>query len=92
MVLASLAVLCVYALVALAVLRLRHRDVRTEREPLRLPGGPFVPVTTCLLIAWVALQSATLKQALAFGAVWLLALAIHWRRQRRSRAQSEGTT
>ena len=92
MVLASLAVLCVYALVALAVLRLRHLDVRTEREPLRLPGGPFVPVTTCLLIAWVAFQTATFKEVIAFGAVWLLALAIHWRRQRRRAAQSAGTT
>jgi amino acid transporter len=93
MVLASLAVLCVYALVALAVLRLRHLDVRTEREPLRLPGGPLVPVTTCLLIAWVALQTATLKEVIAFGAVWLLALAVHWRRRQRRRGiHSAGTT
>jgi basic amino acid/polyamine antiporter, APA family len=92
MVIASLAVLCVYVLVALSVLALRRRNVRTEREPMRLPGGPFVPLVTCVLIAWVALQTATAKEALAFGAVWLASLAIHWRRRGRRLAQSEGTT
>lgn len=93
MVVASLAVLAVYAMVAVSVLSLRRRDVRTsEREPLRLPGGPFVPVVTCALIAWVATRTATQKELVAFGIVWLLSLAMHLRRRRRDAAQSEGTT
>jgi APA family basic amino acid/polyamine antiporter len=92
MVVASLAVLAVYAMVAVAVLALRRNDVRTDREPLRLPGGALVPVLTCALIAWVAVQTATRKELIAFGAVWLLSLAMHARRRGRAVAQSEGTT
>jgi basic amino acid/polyamine antiporter, APA family len=92
MVLASLAVLGVYVLVALSVLALRQKDVRTERPPLRLPGGPLVPVVTCALIAWIAMQTASRQEALAFAAVWLVSLAIHLRRRRRAQAQLEGTT
>jgi amino acid transporter len=92
MVVASLAVLAVYVLVAISVLALRRKDVRTEREPLRLPGGALVPVVTCALIAWVTLQTATRKELIAFGIVWLLSLAMHARRRRRAAVHSEGTT
>jgi APA family basic amino acid/polyamine antiporter len=92
MVVASLAVLAVYVLVAIAVLALRRRNVRTEREPLRLPGGPLVPAVTCALIAWVTVQTATRKELIAFGIVWLLSLAMNARRRRRVAVHSEGTT
>jgi amino acid transporter len=92
MVVASLAVLAVYVLVAISVLALRRKDVRTEREPLRLPGGPLVPVVTCALIAWVTVQTATRKELVAFGIVWLLSLGMHARRRRHAAVHSEGTT
>lgn len=91
-VLASMSVLGVYVLGALAVLALRHRDVRTECAPLRLPGGPLVPVITCVLIGWIAQQTATRKEGIAFAAVWLLALVIHGWRKARAARQSDGTT
>jgi amino acid transporter len=91
-VLASMAVLCVYVLGAIAVLALRRKDIRTDRPPLRLPGGPLVPVVTCMLIGWIAVLTATRKELLAFAGVWLLSLAIHAWRRRRSTVQSDGTT
>jgi APA family basic amino acid/polyamine antiporter len=91
-VLASLSVLGVYVLGALAVLALRRKDVRSERTPLRLPGGPLVPVATCALIGWIALQTATRREVIAFAAVWLLALLIHGWRKAHGARQSEGTT
>jgi L-asparagine transporter-like permease len=92
MLVASLAVLAVYSMVAIAVLALRRKDVRAEREPLRLPGGPLVPVVTCVLIAWVVTQTATRKELAAFGLVWLLSLVLYAQRRRRAVAHSEGTT
>lgn len=92
-VLASMSVLGVYVLGALAVVALRRKDVRTERAPLRLPGGPLVPVITCVLIGWIALQTATRKEVLAFAAVWMLSLVIRgWRRARAARQSAGGTT
>jgi L-asparagine transporter-like permease len=85
-------VLVVYALVATSVLALRRKNVRTEREPLRLPGGPLVPIVTCALIAWVMAQTATRWGLVAFGIVWLLSLALYAQRRRRVVAQSAGTT
>jgi amino acid transporter len=92
MLVASLAVLVVYALVAISVLALRRKDVRTDREPLRLPGGPLVPIVTCALIAWVIAQTATRWGLVAFGIVWLLSLALYAQRRRRAVAHSAGTT
>lgn len=80
MMVASLAALGIYVMVALSVLGLRRKDVRSDREPLVLPGGPLLPLLTCALIGWIAVQTATIKEALAFAAVWLLALVIHSRR------------
>jgi hypothetical protein len=57
-----------------------------------LPGGPLVPVATCALIGWIALQTATRREVIAFAAVWLLALLIHGWRKAHGARQSEGTT
>jgi amino acid transporter len=90
--LASLAVLGVYVLGAIALLGLRRRNVRTERPPLVIPGGPLLPLLTCVLIGWIALQTATRTELVAFAAVWLLSLALHAARRTRRDSQSEGTT
>jgi amino acid transporter len=85
-VLANLAVLGVYALGAVAVVVLRRRDVRTESRPWLMPGGPYlVPLVTCALVAWIALQTVTRREVVAFLAVWILSLAMYvarrWRRR-----------
>ena len=93
-VVANLAVLAVFALGAVAVLALRRRDVRTEVAPIRIPGGPLVPVLTCAMIAWIAWQTATPREAVAFAIVWAVALPVYLWRRRLAKPQSppSGTT
>ena len=91
-VLASMSVLGVYMLGALAVLALRRKDVRTDRTPIHLPGGPLVPVITFALIGWITLQTVTRKEAIAFTSVWALSLFIHVGRRARAVRQSDGGT
>lgn len=83
----------VFALGALAVLALRRRDVRSDGvAPLRIPGGPLVPVLTCLLLGWIAWQTATPREAIAFAVVWAVALPLYLWRRRRTAQPSSGTT
>ncbi|HXW09428.1 MAG TPA: APC family permease [Steroidobacteraceae bacterium] len=93
-VVANLAVLAVYALGALAVLALRRKDVRSDDgvAPLRIPGGALVPVLTCVLIGWIAWQTTTLREAIAFAVVWAVALPVYLWRRRRAAHSSPGTT
>lgn len=63
----------VYAMVALAALMLRRRDVRAGGTPLRLPGGPVIHVLTCAAMAWM-LSAITSRQDL-IGLLVLLAVA-----------------
>ena len=81
-VVANLAVLAVYALGAVAVLALRRKDVRSDGvAPLQFPGGPLVPVLACVLIGWIAWETATPREAIAFVVVWAVALPLYlWRR------------
>ena len=90
--LASLAVLGVYVLGAVALLGLRRRGIRSERPPLVVPGGAAVPVVTCALIGWIAWQTATRTELIAFAAVWLASLVLHAVRRRRPAPQPDGTT
>jgi amino acid transporter len=93
-VLANLSALGVYVLAAVAVLELRRRNVRTEAPPWRMPGGALVPVLTCVLVAWIAIRTATRRELLAFAVVWAISLATYaWRRSgRRGDDHSGGTT
>ncbi len=43
-VVANVAVLLMYAIVAFGVLQLRRKNVRGDGEPFVVPGGPFVPL------------------------------------------------
>ena len=74
LIIANLGALIVYLGVALATLELDRRDVRADGPPLRLPGGPTIPILACLVVLWLA-SNAALADALAAGAV-LLASAL----------------
>ena len=92
-VVANLAELAGNALGALAVLALRRKDVRADGvAPLRIPGGPLVPTVTCVLIGWVAWQTATPREAVAFVVVWAVALPLYLWRRKRATHYSSGTT
>ena len=42
--------------VSLAVLRLRQRDGLPEAGEFRLPFGPLIPLSSCLIVGWLLLQ------------------------------------
>ncbi len=81
-VLSNLASFGVYILGAFAVWRLRVRDVRTDRPPFLMPGGMLVPVLACIAIGWIAVQTITLREALALGGVFALSLVVYVVRRR----------
>lgn len=82
-VLSNLAALGVYFLGAVAVWRLRQRDVRSDRPPFLMPGGPAVPILACLVIAWIVTQTVTLREMIALGGVFALSLVMYAVRKRR---------
>ena len=70
---ANLAALALYFLCAIAAFLLRRRNVRTENEPFVTPGGPLIPIATCLAVAWLFYETA--RDGTQFYAL-LAALAI----------------
>lgn len=55
-VVASGSILVVYLGVSLATMRLRARDGAPGPNEFSIPGGPVVPILSCLIIAWLLLQ------------------------------------
>jgi APA family basic amino acid/polyamine antiporter len=76
-VLSNLAALGVYFLGAVAVWRLRVRNVRTERPPFMMPGGLLVPILACTIIAWIISQTITLRELIALATVLAVSLAMY---------------
>jgi amino acid transporter len=61
-VLANLAALLLYAGCALANIPLRRRGIQDPgATPFSLPGGPFIPLLACAVIAWL-LTSITVSE------------------------------
>ena len=65
-VLASGSILLIYAGVSLAVIRLRRRDGEPAAGEFKLPGGPTIPVLSCLFVGWLLSQIQT-DEALGLG-------------------------
>jgi amino acid transporter len=59
LIMANVSGLLVYIGVAIAAWQLRRRDVRTHGEPFVSPGGPLVPVLTCVIIVSVIVATAS---------------------------------
>jgi APA family basic amino acid/polyamine antiporter len=76
-VLSNLAGLGVYFLGAIAVWQLRRRNVRSDRDPFLMPGGPTVPILACIAIAWIVTQTVTTREVIALGGVLGLSLAVY---------------
>jgi amino acid transporter len=76
-VVASGSILTVYAGVSLAVLRLRRRDGPGPPGAFRIPGGPVVPVLSCLVAVWLLAQM-TRAEAAGLAALVVAALAVAW--------------
>ena len=74
-----------YLIVCAAAAVLDRRDVRADRAPLRLPGGPTIPVLSCAII--VALLSTLGRRELVATAVMVaLASLPYWFQRLRSRS------
>ena len=67
-VVASGSVLVVYGGVSLAVLRLRQRDGPAPTGAFTIPGGPTIPVLSCLVVCWLLWQ-LTADEALGLAAL-----------------------
>lgn len=76
-VLSNLAALGVYFLGAIAMWRLRQRDVRADREPFLVPGGPLVPILACTVIAWIIWHAITLREFVALGGVFAVSIVMY---------------
>jgi len=87
-ILSNLATLAVYVLCALAVLVLRRRDVRADREPFRVPGGGVVPVSTIVACGVVMLTTVTAREYRMFAVAIAAAALMSAYRGYRLRATS----
>ncbi len=67
-VVASGSILVVYGGVSLAVLRLRQRDGRPPGGAFTIPGGPAIPVLSCMVVGWLLWQ-LTADEALGLAAL-----------------------
>jgi amino acid transporter len=74
-VLANLSAILLYGMCAVSAWILRRRDVRLEQEPFRTPGGPLVPVLTCIGLAWLFAETAT-RDHIVPGVVTLAAVLL----------------
>jgi len=90
-VVASGSILVVYLCVSLAVLRLRQRDGAPEAGSFRPPGGPVIPVLSCILVVWLLLQ---LERGEAIGLAALIAgsVVIYATRSAFCRYRPDGAT
>ncbi len=69
LVLSVLSALIVYFICCLATIELDRRDVRMEgAEPLRLPGGPVLPLIATAIVVWL-MTSSTRQEFIAMGAM-----------------------
>jgi len=77
----SSAVLLVYLACAVAAAQLRQKDVRTDGEPFRMPGGSMVPWAAAALIVWLLTTTSPLAWLLTGGVIALASLGYVARRR-----------
>nr|WP_298728405.1 APC family permease [uncultured Steroidobacter sp.] len=85
---ANLSALTLYFLCAVAALVLRQKDVRTDGEPYLTPGGPLVPIATCLSLAWLFSETVTLEQFVALVLLLVVVFALYGLRAWRLKART----
>jgi L-asparagine transporter-like permease len=82
LIISNMTALIVYAMVALAALRLRQLDVRAGGAPFRCPGGPLVHLLAFGGVVWMLLAISTRQDAIGI-AILLGATAIVYALRRR---------
>lgn len=84
---ANLSALVLYFLCAIAAYVLRKKDVRSDGEPFLTPGGPLVPIATCLSLAWLFYETVKLDQFIALMLILALIFTLYALRSRRLKSQ-----
>lgn len=80
----NLSSLLVYLGVALAAWALQKRDVRLDRSPFQLPGGPLIPLATFAAVAAVIAAAVSRTEWIAVGVALAIASAAYASRSLRS--------
>jgi amino acid transporter len=88
-VISNVAALLVYAACSLAAIQLRRRDVRLDKAPFTVPGGPTVHILSCLGIIFL-LSSVTPKEWAVLVAVLGIGTAIFLATAKARRARALG--
>jgi amino acid transporter len=77
LVLSVLCALIVYFICCLATIELQRRDVRMEgAEPIRLPGGPVIPLIATGIVVWL-MTSSTRQEYTAMG-IMLAVITVYY--------------
>jgi amino acid transporter len=79
LIMSSSGTLVLYLICCLGVLKLRAQDVAIDNSPFKIPFGPIIPVTACLIIVWM-LSTLSFKEiwwTLAFISLVGIAYATH---------------
>jgi APA family basic amino acid/polyamine antiporter len=84
---ANLSAVLLYFLCAIAAFKLRREDVRTDGEPFLAPGGPLVPIATCLALAWLFYETVKLPNFVALVIVLTVVFALYFLRAWRLKAR-----
>lgn len=84
---ANLSALMLYFLCAVAAYVLRQKDVRSDGEPFLTPGGPLVPIATCLSLSWLFYETVTTDQFIALAIVLVVVFVLYGLRAWRLKAQ-----
>jgi amino acid transporter len=76
-VLANLSAILLYAMCAVSAWVLRRRGVRLEQAPFVTPGGPLVPILTCVGLAWLFKETVGREHLIPGAAVLALVLLLY---------------
>ncbi|HXS27782.1 MAG TPA: amino acid permease [Steroidobacteraceae bacterium] len=88
-VLANLTAFVLYILCAIAVWRLRRLDVRSDGKPFVIPGGPLVPIATCVLNAGLIVETGSVRELIGLGVLCGGAVLLYGMRElRRARTSA----
>jgi basic amino acid/polyamine antiporter, APA family len=74
---ANLTAFVIYILAAIAVVVLRARNVHSEGPPFLIPGGPVIPILTCLINVWLIYATASRTDLIGLVVVVIIAFILY---------------
>jgi amino acid transporter len=77
LVISNIAALLVYAMVALAALALRRRDVRADGRPFKSPGGPLIHLLAFGGIVWMLSAIVTRQDVVGIAILFVVTVAAY---------------